>query len=293
MSRSSLWFVCFLLLHLCSFLLPAASEPATVQSTGPAVFLHDGTIIRNVSLVASLELATKYGKVTIPVRDVKWLQVGLRVTKEESREIGRLVRQLRSDELKDREAASRLLGEKGWRAWPAIQKEAASGALPPQTANRLQTLLRALPPLDLQPRPGAEDVITTADCTFVGRLAGDSIKVRSKLLGEKELKLADVLLIDQGGGAASPAAPVRACSLQEIAQLSRAGVTDAVIINQIRTSGTVPCPSADEILYLKRNGVSDPVIQELQARGNGQAVPQINFDPKLLLPPEVPPDKVP
>src|SRR5262249_9319361 len=124
-------------------------------------------------------------------------------------------------------------------------------------------------PIDPQ-RIGTEDVVSTADCTFVGRLVGDTIKVRSKLLGEKELKLADVLLIDLGRGGASPAAPVKACSLQEIVKLSQSGVTDALIINQIRTSGTVPPLSADEIIYLKQNGVSDQVIQELQAGGNGQ-----------------------
>src|SRR5262249_51445661 len=56
------------------------------------------------------------------------------------------------------------------------------------------------------------------------------------------------------------AAQAQQGSLEQIVKLSQQGVTDAVIINQIRTSGKVYTLSANDILYLKQHNVSDAVI---------------------------------
>ena len=69
----------------------------------------------------------------------------------------------------------------------------------------------------------------------------------------------------RGAAQAQGVAQAQQGNLQQIAQLSQQGVTDTVIINQIRTSGQVYTLSADEIGYLKRYGVSDVVITEMQA----------------------------
>ena len=42
-------------------------------------------------------------------------------------------------------------------------------------------------------------------------------------------------------------------------------VSDDVIISQIRTTGSVYQLSPTDIVWLKQNGVSDPVVQEMQA----------------------------
>jgi uncharacterized protein YcfJ len=65
--------------------------------------------------------------------------------------------------------------------------------------------------------------------------------------------------------AAAEAARRPALSLEEIVQLTRAGSTDEVIINQIRVSGSVYQLTGQDVLYLQNNGVRDPVIRELQA----------------------------
>jgi hypothetical protein len=54
----------------------------------------------------------------------------------------------------------------------------------------------------------------------------------------------------------------------DIAKMAQQHISDDVIIQQIRTSGVIYHLSAAEIEYLKANGVSDPVILEMQATVN-------------------------
>jgi hypothetical protein len=65
--------------------------------------------------------------------------------------------------------------------------------------------------------------------------------------------------------AAATAPPARGpLRIEDVAQLARDHISDEVIVNQIRTSATVYRLSVEDINYLKQNGVSDPVIAEMQ-----------------------------
>jgi hypothetical protein len=61
------------------------------------------------------------------------------------------------------------------------------------------------------------------------------------------------------------AAARQVASLHDVVTLTQSGVSDDVIINQIRTGGVVYNLSAQDIVYLNNNGVREPVIRELQA----------------------------
>jgi uncharacterized protein YcfJ len=54
-------------------------------------------------------------------------------------------------------------------------------------------------------------------------------------------------------------------SLEDVQKLSQNGTRDEIIINQIRTSGSVYRLTADQILWLQTYGVHDSVIREMQA----------------------------
>jgi len=67
----------------------------------------------------------------------------------------------------------------------------------------------------------------------------------------------------EGYAAATAQPPV---SLNDVVDMSRAGVPDSVIINKLHTSGTVyPSLSTQEITWLTQNGVSSPVINAMLA----------------------------
>jgi hypothetical protein len=63
---------------------------------------------------------------------------------------------------------------------------------------------------------------------------------------------------------AAAVAQARALGLTDVAQMSRQGVPDDIIINQIRTSPTAFQLSGTDIVWLRENHVSDAVIREMQ-----------------------------
>ena len=68
--------------------------------------------------------------------------------------------------------------------------------------------------------------------------------------------------------AVQQAAARRALGLQDVVTLTQNGTSDEIIMNQIRTSGTIYHLSGQEIVYLKNNGVHDCVIEAMQATAN-------------------------
>lgn len=55
-----------------------------------------------------------------------------------------------------------------------------------------------------------------------------------------------------------------ALQLPDVAQMTQQGISDAVIIEQIRVSGAIYRLSSNDILWLQQNGVHEPVIREMQ-----------------------------
>jgi hypothetical protein len=53
--------------------------------------------------------------------------------------------------------------------------------------------------------------------------------------------------------------------LTDVVQMAHQHIDDGIIISQIRTTGSVYHLSAQDIIWLKENGVSDPVVREMQA----------------------------
>lgn len=66
--------------------------------------------------------------------------------------------------------------------------------------------------------------------------------------------------------AAQAAAAHPPLSLEDVARMSQQRVSDAIIINEIRTTNSFYSLNADHILWLKQMGVSDYVIAEMQSR---------------------------
>ncbi len=60
----------------------------------------------------------------------------------------------------------------------------------------------------------------------------------------------------------------QAIGLQDVVNMTRSGTTDDIIVNQIRTSGTVYHLHADDIIWLQQNGVHPNVIEAMQATAN-------------------------
>ncbi|MBI1914590.1 MAG: hypothetical protein HYS12_07610 [Planctomycetes bacterium] len=111
-----------------------------------------------------------------------------------------------------------------------------------------------------------------AKATHGSRTAGTLIGgVAGGILGAAAGSAHDKSVADaQARGAAQAQAAVQAQQgdIMEIARLARQGVSEAVMINQVRTSGRIYTLSANDIIYLKDNTVPETVIAEMQATAN-------------------------
>lgn len=64
----------------------------------------------------------------------------------------------------------------------------------------------------------------------------------------------------------------RAFSVSDAITLTRSGVSDPVIINQIRTKGVIAAPEVNEVVLMHEQGVSDAVISVMQQVGAAKPV---------------------
>ncbi len=56
----------------------------------------------------------------------------------------------------------------------------------------------------------------------------------------------------------------RNMGMTDVAQMSKSGIAEGVIIEQIRTSGVVYNLSSTDLIWLKEQGVSDRIVYEMQ-----------------------------
>lgn len=176
-----------------SFVSTAAAQ--SPPKNGPRlaeVRFADGSVVRMNVLQETIEVTTKYGKLTIPTDDVRRIDMGLHLPEGMEKQIDDAVRNLASEAFKQREDASKDLLQIGHWAYPALQKAANSPEL--EVAKRAQSLLIRIaekaPPEVLKLR--AEDIVQTRDFPVVGKIASPTIKAHSPLFGEQLLKLSDV-----------------------------------------------------------------------------------------------------
>jgi hypothetical protein len=96
--------------------------------------------------------------------------------------------------------------------------------------------------------------------TGAGALIGAGVgAVTGGLIGHSEDKKEE-----RAEARAIAAANAKALGITDVAQMTRAGVSEGVIISQIRTSGTVYNLSSTDLIWLKEQGVSDHIINEMQ-----------------------------
>jgi hypothetical protein len=80
--------------------------------------------------------------------------------------------------------------------------------------------------------------------------------------------------------------------LTDVVALAQQHISDEVIIQQIRTTGSVYNLSPNDIVYLKQNGVSDAVVQEMQmsaGRYPRRVYVQPAYQPVYVVDPPPPP----
>jgi hypothetical protein len=166
-------------------------EKADSRAIVEVRFADDSTV-KMVLQNSSIEVATRYGKLTVPVGEIRRIELGLRVPEGAAKRIDAAIALLGSPDFKQREAATAELLELRELAYPALQQAArsADAEVVRRAKEALKTLAETVPAEKLHlPR---HDTVVAQDFTIVGQVEASSLKARSPYFGETSLKLADV-----------------------------------------------------------------------------------------------------
>lgn len=168
----------------------------------------DDSVMKATLLNEKLELVTKYGTLQVPTLDVKRVEFANRLSAVDVAKIATALGDLGSIEFKTRDRATADLRGLRVRAYPALVKAAESPN--PEVRQRVEELLnytrKVTRPAELEPRP--TDTVHTADSKIAGKLAVETLRVRTFQFGEQAVKLADIRTLTHGdddGGLVIPA----------------------------------------------------------------------------------------
>jgi len=156
------------------------------------VSFANGSLVRMVLAQDNIEIETQYGKLSVPVRDIRRIDFGLHLPEGADKKIELAIKQLASAEFKERDAAMRELIAHGAHAYPALMQAARKGE--PEVVKRAQDAIvkirSQVPAKELQ--LGHDDKVMTPKFTIVGRITTPSFKAQTEYFGEVQLSPASL-----------------------------------------------------------------------------------------------------
>src|SRR5262245_23859028 len=165
----------------------AGRDPALVE-----VRFTDNSTMKLSLREERIEVATRYGKLVVPVAEIQRIEFGTRLSEEDGQKIEAAINNLGSPQYKVREAAHADLVAFHEKAYPALLR--ATKHKDPEVIRRAEELLthlrQTVPEDVLEIREF--DVVSTAEMRMTGRIGGETFKVHTSQFGEQPLKLADI-----------------------------------------------------------------------------------------------------
>lgn len=160
------------------------------------IVLADGTILIG-QINTPIEVQTKFGKLTIPVKEMHSASLGYNLTDQEVREVAQAIKDLDSANFKLRDQAQRCLKDIGERAYVLMPKE--HGGPMPETKDaglepkrRIETWIK-----DTKPNPQyLYDYFDTDDSRIKGKILNKQIKITHASLGELTVDVAQIKYIN-------------------------------------------------------------------------------------------------
>jgi hypothetical protein len=188
---------------------PNAAKPQQTGTEAEARFA-DGSVVRVHLLQPTLEVMTRYGKLTIPVQEIRRIEFGLHLSEAAQQRIAAAVKELGAGAYKRRELAVRRLASEGVPALPALLAASKSNDL--EVARRAETAvieIRTKAPEEAQ-RLRTEDLIETVQFPVLGQIVTPVLKAKSNYFGEVELRLTQLRQLRFKGAAGDKGVTVEA-----------------------------------------------------------------------------------
>jgi hypothetical protein len=168
-------------------------SPAAKHSVYPVeVRFADDSSVKAALQDKAIEITTRYGKLTVPVDEIRSIDLGMRIPPETAKRIEAAVGKLGSQNFAEREAAQAELIELREMAYPSLQQ--ASRSSDAEVSKRAKEAIKVLGetvPSD-KLHPPKHDTVAALDFTIIGHIDTASLKARTPYFGETTLKLAEV-----------------------------------------------------------------------------------------------------
>lgn len=170
--------------------VPAPAEQA-VPGDVEILFLN-GSKIRVLIETEKLEIASIYGKLTVPIQDVLSIEFGLHYPEGAVEKIDAAIKNLGSGDFRIREGAAKTLVNLGPYAYPAVLR--ATKAKESEVAARAKDIVEKIQAKHAKKdlKTSTDDRVVTPTQTLVGRILTPSVKTTGEYFGTMEHKLANM-----------------------------------------------------------------------------------------------------
>ncbi len=168
---------------------PAKGGAVPVPGEVDVHFLN-GSNVRMLVRSEKLEITTVYGKLAVPIKDVRAIEFGVHFPEGMEAKIESALRSLGDSSYREREKASKTLTELGPYSYPAVYQASQGKDL--ESSRRAKEIVKKLqaihPKKDL--KTSEEDKLVTPTFTIVGRILTPSIQAKTEYFGDVVLSLA-------------------------------------------------------------------------------------------------------
>jgi hypothetical protein len=160
----------------------------------------NGSKVRMIVQSEKLDIATAYGKLSVPVKDVRAIEFGLHFPEGMEAKIEAAVKGLDSSDYREREKADKALIELGPFSYPAVLDASRTKEL--EVSKRAKEILKKLQTKHTKKdlKTMVEDKVVTQNFTIVGRILTTTVKAKTEYFGEQELNLAKMRTLRAMGG---------------------------------------------------------------------------------------------
>jgi LCCL domain len=188
---------------LFAFSVVRADDPPKTP-TKPAeptieVKLTDDSVVKLTLLESTIDFVTPHGKLTIPVGEVRRIDLGLRIPDDVAAQIKTAIVDLGNPQFRKREEATALLLKYREKSYPSLKE--ATKLADAEVTKRVEELIEKLEAII--PRNRLEvpehDVIHTDLSHIAGKILNPTMRARSFTFGDVPLKLADVVAMSVNG----------------------------------------------------------------------------------------------
>lgn len=174
----------------------SAQNPTTEAKKGDdpnlvEIRLADGSAVRMTLVQTHIDVVTRYGKLAVPVTDIKRIDFGFRYPEGAKERIEDAVTKLGAPNYKLRESAATDLFGFRELAYPALKR--ALKSTDAEVVKRAEDLVKKIEekvPAE-RLKINENDMVHTYDFTIAGRIESSTLKAKSPYFGEIQVQLAE------------------------------------------------------------------------------------------------------